>query len=106
MDAADGADRVAAGSVPMAQTFVCAPGMTPRPHRPNVPSHCGGCPAPLGVTDLSRDAMPRRLNVRVSDGELEALDRASAGMGCSRSQVVRLLIHCLADGGTRFVVRK
>ena len=26
MDAADGADRVAAGSVPMAQTFVCAPG--------------------------------------------------------------------------------
>ena len=26
MDTADGADRVAAGSVPMAQTFVCAPG--------------------------------------------------------------------------------
>ena len=26
MDASDGADRVAAGSVPMAQTFVCAPG--------------------------------------------------------------------------------
>jgi hypothetical protein len=45
--------------------------------------------------------MPRRLNVRVSDGELEALDRASALMGCSRSQVVRLLMHCLADGGTR-----
>ena len=22
-------------------------------------------------------------------------------MGCSRSQVVRLLVHCLADGGTR-----
>lgn len=58
-------------------------------------------PRALGVTDLSRDAMPWRLNVRVSDGELEALDRASAGMGCSRSQVVRLLIHCLADGGTR-----
>lgn len=57
--------------------------------------------APLGVTDLSRDAMPRRLNVRISDCELGALDRASAGMGCSRSQVVRLLIHCLADGGTR-----
>ena len=45
--------------------------------------------------------MPRRLNVRVSDGELEALDRASAGMGCSRSQVVRPLIHCIADGVTR-----
>ena len=81
-------------------------GTPPRPNRPNVLSLCGGCPAPLGVTDLSRDAMPRRLNVRVSDGELEALDRASAGMGCSRSQVVRLLIHCLADGGTRFVVCK
>jgi hypothetical protein len=53
------------------------------------------------VIDLSRDAMPRRLNVRISDGELEALDRASAEMGCSRSQVVRLLVHCLADGGTR-----
>ena len=50
---------------------------------------------------MSRDAMPRRLNVRISDGELEALDRASAEMGCSRSQVVRLLVHCLADGGTR-----
>ncbi|NMF26108.1 hypothetical protein HF885_06665 [Olsenella umbonata] len=50
---------------------------------------------------MSRDAMPRRLNVRISDGELEALDRASAEMGCSRSQVVRLLIHCLAGGGTR-----
>ena len=47
-------------------------------------------PAPLGVTDLSRDAMPRRLNVRVPDGELEVLDRASAEMGCSRSQVMRL----------------
>lgn len=45
--------------------------------------------------------MPRRLNIRASDGELEALDRASAEMGCSRSQVVRLLVHCLADGGTR-----
>ena len=45
--------------------------------------------------------MPRRLNVRISDGELEALDRASAEMGCSRSQVVRLLVHCLTDGGTR-----
>ena len=22
-------------------------------------------------------------------------------MGCSRSQVVRLLVHCLTDGGTR-----
>lgn len=54
-----------------------------------------------GVTDLSRYAMPNRLNVLVSDGELEALDRASAEMVCSRSQVVRLLIHCLADGGTR-----
>lgn len=50
---------------------------------------------------MSRDAMPRRLNVRISDGELEALDRASTEMGCSRSQVVRLLIHCLAGGGTR-----
>ncbi|MEE1209843.1 MAG: hypothetical protein U0K60_07360 [Parafannyhessea umbonata] len=45
--------------------------------------------------------MTRCLNVRVSDGELEALDRASAEMGCSRSQAVRLLIHCLADGRTR-----
>ena len=50
---------------------------------------------------MSRDAMPRRLNVRISDGDFEALDRASTEMGCSRSQVVRLLIHCLADGGTR-----
>ena len=50
---------------------------------------------------MSRDPMPRRLNVRISDGELETLDRASAEMGCSRSQVVRLLIHCLANGGTR-----
>ena len=99
MDAADGADKAAAGSVLMAQTFVCAPGMPPRPHRPNVPSLCGGCPAPLGVTDLSRDAMPRRLNVRISDSELEALDRASAEMGCSRSQVVWLLVHCLAAAG-------
>lgn len=39
---------------------------------------------------MSRDAMPRRLNVRISDGELEALDRTSAELGCSRSQVVRL----------------
>lgn len=53
------------------------------------------------MTDLSRDAMPRRLNVRISDVELGALDRASAEMGCSRSQVVRLLVHCLADGVTR-----
>ena len=50
---------------------------------------------------MSRDAMPRRLNVRISDVELEVLDRASAELGCSRSQVVRLLVHCLADGGTR-----
>ena len=50
---------------------------------------------------MSRDAMPRRLNVRISDGEFETLDRASAEMGCSRSQVVRLLVHWLADGGTR-----
>lgn len=55
----------------------------------------------LGVTDLSRDAMPNRLNVRVSDEELEALSRASAELSCSRSQVVRLLIHCLADGEAR-----
>lgn len=44
--------------------------------------------APGGVTDLSRDAMPRHLNVRISDGELEALDRSSAEMGCSRSRVI------------------
>lgn len=50
---------------------------------------------------MSRDAMPNRLNVRVSDEELEALSRASAELSCSRSQVVRLLIHCLADGGAR-----
>ena len=43
--------------------------------------------------------MPRRLNVRISDSELEALDRASAEMGCSRSQVVWLLVHCLAAAG-------
>ena len=48
---------------------------------------------------MSRDAMPRRLNVRISDSELEALDRASAEMGCSRSQVVWLLVHCLAAAG-------
>ena len=74
----------------MAQSFVCAPGTPPRPNCPNVLSLCVSCPAPLGVTDLSRDAMPRRLNVRVPDGELEVLDRASAEMGCSRSQVMRL----------------
>lgn len=45
--------------------------------------------------------MPRRLNVRISDVELGVLDRASAEMGCSRSQVVRLLIHCLTDGVMR-----
>ncbi len=45
--------------------------------------------------------MTKHLNVRISDGELEALDRASAEMGCSRSQVERLLIHCLAEGGAR-----
>lgn len=50
---------------------------------------------------MSRDAMPNRLNVRVSDEELEALRRASAELSCSRSQVVRLLIHCLADGEVR-----
>lgn len=50
---------------------------------------------------MSRDAMTRRLNVHVSDRELEALHRASAEMGCSRIQLVRLLVHCLADGGTR-----
>ena len=102
MDAADGADRVAAGSVPMARTFVCAPGdASAAEPSPNVLSLCGGCPAPLGVTDLSRDAMLRRLNVRISDGGLEALGRDSAEMGCSRSRMVRLLVHCLADGGTR-----
>jgi hypothetical protein len=45
--------------------------------------------------------MPRRLNVRISDVELGVLDRASAEKGCSRSQVVRLLIHCLTDGVMR-----
>ena len=50
---------------------------------------------------MSRGAMPRRLNVRISDGVREALDRASAEMGCSRSQVAMLLVHRLADGGTR-----
>lgn len=53
------------------------------------------------MTDLSLDIMMRRLNVRVSDGELEALDRRTSEMDCSRSQVVRLLVHCLTDGGTR-----
>lgn len=101
-DAADGADRLATEATPLAQTGVCAPGGRPRgPNRPTVLSLCGGCPAPLGVTDLSRDAMPNRLNVRVSDEELEALRRASAELSCSRSQVVRLLIHCLADGEAR-----
>ncbi|MCH4081133.1 MAG: hypothetical protein LKE92_03210 [Atopobiaceae bacterium] len=50
---------------------------------------------------MSRDAMPNRLNVRMSDEELEALRRASAELSCSRSQVVRLLIRCLADGEVR-----
>ena len=50
---------------------------------------------------MSRDAMPNRLNVRVSDEELEALRRASAELSCSRSQVVRVLIRCLADGEAR-----
>ena len=101
MDAEDGADRVAADPSRWLRLSSVPRGTPPRPNLPNVLSLCGGCPAPLGVTDLSRDAMPRRLNVRISDGELEALDRASAELGCSRSQVVRLLIHCLADGGTR-----
>ena len=84
MNAADGADRVAAGSVPMAQTFVCAPGDASAAEPSERPFALRGMPrAPGG--DLSRDAMPRRLNVRVSDGELEALDRASAEMSCSSS---------------------
>lgn len=61
----------------------------------------GDAPRPWGVTDLSRDAMPRRLNVRISDCKLDALSLASVELSCTRSQVVRLLIHCLADGGTR-----
>lgn len=101
MDAADDADRLATEAAPLAQTGVCAPGTPRGPDRPTVLSLCGGCPAPLGVTDLSRDAMPNRLNVHVSDEELEALSRASAELSCSRSQVVRLLIHCLADGEAR-----
>ena len=76
------------------------PRTPPLPNRPNVLSLCEGCPAPLGVTDLSCDIMPRGLNVRISYCELDALDRASDEMGCSRSQVVRLLVHCLTDDGT------
>ena len=53
---------------------------------------------------MSRDAMSNRLNVHVSDEELEALSRATAELSCTRSQVVRLLIHCHADGGTRMGV--
>lgn len=102
MEAADGADRLATDATPLAQTGVCAPGdasagLTVRPSFRSA----GDAPRPWGVTDLSRDAMPRRLNVRVSDEELEALRRASAELSCSRSQVVRLLIHCLADGEAR-----
>ena len=94
-----------AEAAPLAHTGVCAPGERSRgSNRPTVLSLCGGCPAPLGVTNLSRDAITRRLNVRVSDEELEALRRASAELSCSRSQVVRLLIHCLADGGARMGV--
>jgi hypothetical protein len=37
--------------------------------------------------------MPNRLNVCVSDKEVEALRRASDELSCTRSQVVRLLIH-------------
>lgn len=76
------------------------PRTPPLPNRPNVLSLCEGCPAPLGVTDLSCGIMPRGLNVRISYCELDALDRASDEMGCSRSQVVRLLVHCLTDDGT------
>lgn len=50
---------------------------------------------------MSRDAIPNRLNVRISDKGLKALRRASADLSCSKSQVMRLLIHCLADGGAR-----
>jgi hypothetical protein len=83
MDAADGADKAAAEVVSSERPFALR-----------------GMPRGSGA-DLSRDIVTRCLNVRVSDGELEALDRASAEMGCSRSQAVRLLIHCLADGRTR-----
>lgn len=85
MEAADGADKAAAGSVPIAQTFICAPGDASAAKPSERPFAQRGMPRAPRVTDLSRDAMPRRLNVRVSDGELEALDRASAEMGCSPS---------------------
>ena len=74
----------------MAQTFICAPGRRLRGRTVRTSFRSAGMPRAPGVTDLSRDAMPRRLNVRASDGELEALDRASAEMCCSRSQVMRL----------------
>ncbi len=83
IDEADGADAAATEVVSSERPFALR-----------------GMPRGSGA-DLSRDIVTRCLNVRVSDGELEALDRASAEMGCSRSQAVRLLIHCLADGRTR-----
>ncbi len=101
MDETDGADKAAAGSVPMAQTFVCAPGDASAAEPSERPFALRGMPLGPGGNRLDCGIMTMRLNIRVSDGELEALDRASAEMGCSRSQVVRLLIHCLADGGAR-----
>ena len=69
-------------------------------------SQCNGCvsaavtfdhpfalqviPPPWGVTELSRDAMPNRLNARISDEELEAVRRASAEFSCSKGQVAGL----------------
>ena len=83
MDVTGGAGKAARDPSRWLRLSSVPRGMPPRPNLPNVLSLCGGCPAHLGVTDLSRGAMPRRLNVRVSDGELEALDRASAEMSCS-----------------------
>ena len=46
------------GIRPDGSDFRLCPGTPPRPNLPNVLSLCGRCPAPLGVNDLSRDAMP------------------------------------------------
>jgi hypothetical protein len=49
-----------------------------------------GIPRPWGVTELSRDAKPNRLNARISDEELEAVRRAFAEFSCSKGQVAGL----------------
>jgi hypothetical protein len=100
MDAADGADRLATEATQLAQTGVCAPGDAPAGQtvRPSFRS-AGDAHAPGGdrVEPRRHAEPPERPRLL---RELEALDRGTAEMGCSRSQAVRLLVHCLANGGT------